>query len=79
MTESSEAFFYLIDRDGNRRVPIKIRRRDGEFGYAIHPPGKGNDALSARYTEDERELVEAVVLHGRASARARWVGPATDR
>jgi len=77
MTGSSEALFYLVDKDGNRRVPIKIRRRGGDFGYAIHPPGKGNDASSARYTEDERELVEAVVLHGRG-VRTRAVGGPHD-
>lgn len=69
--------FYLIDKEGNKRVPIKIRGRDGEYGYAIHPVGKGNDASSATYTEDERELVRAVVLHG-CGVRARAVGGLRD-
>lgn len=77
MAAESGAFFYLIDKEGNKRLPIKIRRRSGDFGYAIHPVGKGNDASSARYTEDERELVQEVVLHGRG-VRTRAVGGAHD-
>ena len=74
---SGEIFFALIDKDGNRRVPSKIAAKHGPYGYALHPPGKGNDASAASYTEDERELVQAVVLHGRG-VRARVVGGEHD-
>lgn len=65
MLDHSEDFFYLIDHDGNRRVPILINARDGRHGYAIHPKGKGNDASAAEYTTDNKRLIEAVVLEGR--------------
>lgn len=66
-------FFFLIDTDGNKRVPMKVRRRDGAYGYAVHPVGKGNDASAALYTEDEQEMVQAVVLHGKG-VRCKAVG-----
>lgn len=65
MAEHSEAFFYLIDHSGNRRVPVRIAAQDGRAGYAVHPKGKGNDASVAEYTTDEKRMVQAVVLHGR--------------
>jgi hypothetical protein len=71
--ETSKLEFYLIDSEGNKRVPRKVQTRHGPFGYAIHPPGKGNDVRAAQYTEDLRDVVEAVVLHGRG-VRARVVG-----
>ena len=64
MSEHSEDFFYLIDHGGNRRVPIKIAAKDGRYGYAVHPKGKGNDASAADYTTDEKRMVQAVVLQG---------------
>jgi len=45
-------------------VPRKIAARDGRYGYAVHPVGKGNDTSTADYTEDEKALAQAVVLHG---------------
>ena len=72
-TNDSNAVFALIDTDGNRRVPSKVAAKHGPYGYAIHPRGKGNDASAAKYTEDERELVQSVVLHGRG-VRAKVVG-----
>lgn len=77
MTESSEHFFALIDANGNKRVPMKINRRDGGYGYAVHPIGKGNDASAAKYTENEQEMVQAVVLHG-CGVRTKAVGGPHD-
>ena len=77
MTETSEHFFALIDIDGNKRVPTKITRHNGAYGYAVHPEGKGNDASSADYTEDEKQMVQAVVLHGRG-VRAKVLGGPHD-
>ena len=77
MTQNSEHFFALLDADGNRRVPVKITRRDGTYGYAVHPKGKGNDSSAAEYTEDEQKMVQAVVLHGRG-VRARVEGGPHD-
>lgn len=65
MSNDSSALFYLLDHTGQRRVPHKVRARDGRYGYALHPRGKGNDASAAEYSEDVRRLVEAVVLEGR--------------
>lgn len=74
---NSESFFVLLDNEGNRRIPYKVAARHGPYGYALHPAGKGNDPKAAKYTEDERELVQAVVLHGRG-VRARVVGGSKD-
>ena len=63
--ETSELDFFLIDEEGNRRIPYKINAEHGPYGFAIHPEGKGNDPKAARYTEDLKELVQAVVLHGK--------------
>jgi hypothetical protein len=70
MPEHSEHIFYLIDHNGHRRVPYKIQARDGRYGYAVHPKGKGNDVSAAEYTEDLMQMVQAVVLHGKG-VRAR--------
>jgi hypothetical protein len=75
--KSSGLSFYLVDIDGNHRVPYKVMARHGPYGYALHPTGKGNDPKAAKYTEDERELVQAVVLHGRG-VRARVIGGSMD-
>lgn len=64
MSEHSEDFFHLIDHGGNRRVPIKIAAKDGRYGYAVHPKGKGNDVSAADYTTDVKRMVQAVVLQG---------------
>lgn len=72
---TSKDVFVLIDTDGNRRIPKKILARDGRYGYAIHPPGKGNDASAATYTEDERELVQGVVLCGQGVRTIAEDGP----
>jgi hypothetical protein len=64
MLKNSEEIFYLIDHAGIRRVPVKIMSRNGRYGYAIHPKGKGNDASAAEYTADEQRMVQAVVLEG---------------
>ena len=77
MPENSENFFYLIDHAGTRRVPTKITARDGRYGYALHPKGKGNDASVAEYTTDEKRIVQAVVLEGRG-VRCRARGGSCD-
>ncbi|GAB3346273.1 hypothetical protein [Marilutibacter aestuarii] len=78
MTDTSEAEFYLIDTDGNRRIPFKQRNReDGRYGFSILPPGKGNDPSSAEYTEDVEDLIRRVVLD-RQFVRARVDGGAHD-
>lgn len=64
-SEDSEFVFFLIDKDGHRRIPQKIRAEHGPYGYALHPEGKGNDPKAAHYTEDLKQLVQDVVLHGR--------------
>ncbi len=71
----SKDFFVLIDVDGNRRIPKKIQARDGRYGYAIHPPGKGNDASATTYTEDEKNLVQDVVLRGQGVRTVAEDGP----
>ena len=76
-SKDSDSVFALIDMEGNRRVPCEIQAQHGPYGYAIHPAGKSNDAKSAKYTSDERELVQAVVLHGRG-VRARVLGGDKD-
>lgn len=58
----SEDFFFLIDNDGGRRIPYKKSSRDGRYGYNLLPPGKGNDISSAEVTEDEKRMVQGVVL-----------------
>jgi hypothetical protein len=63
---TSRAFFALIDADGNKRIPRHITAPDGRTGYAMHPPGKGNDPAAADYIEDEKTMVQAVVLQGAA-------------
>lgn len=68
--DNSEIYFFLIDKEGNRRVPTKIRTKHGPYGYALHPIGKGNDPKAARYTEDPKELVQAVVIE-RLGVRAK--------
>jgi len=74
MSETSESQFYMVDVDGNRRVPFKQRNRaDGRFGFSILPPGKGNDPSAAEYTEDVTTLIRRVVLD-RQLVRARIVG-----
>lgn len=73
MAEDSESWFYLIDQEGNRRVPCRMKARDGRQGYAVHPRGKGNDASAADYTDDAKRIVQAIVLHGRG-VRARTRG-----
>ncbi len=73
----SEAVFALIDINGHRRVPRKIAGRDGRFGYAVHPIGKGNDVSAATYTEDEKSMVQAVVLHD-CGVRAVAIGGPQD-
>ncbi|MEP7186867.1 MAG: hypothetical protein ABI767_13620 [Rhodanobacter sp.] len=73
--ETSEVFFALIDSNGHRRVPRKISARGGRYGYAVHPVGRGNDASSANYTEDEKALVQAVVLHGSGVRAVAQGGP----
>ena len=77
MSGHSEDFFYLIDNDGNRRVPHKIQARDGRYGYAVHPKHKGNDSSAAEYTEDLKRMVQAVVLEGKG-VRARAYGGSKD-
>lgn len=77
MSADSESWFYLIDQDGNRRVPCRMKSRDGRQGYAVHPKGKGNDSSAADYTEDAKRMVQAVVLHGRG-VRARTRGGPQD-
>lgn len=64
MDDNSELTFFLVDDAGNRRVPFKVRASHGPYGYALHPKGEGNDPKAARYTEDLRELVQGVVIHG---------------
>jgi hypothetical protein len=64
-TENSELTFFLVDQEGHRRIPKKIRAKRGPYGYALHPKGEGNNPKAARYTEDLKELVQSVVLHGR--------------
>lgn len=73
--EDSAHFFYLIDQDGNRRVPHKVTAQDGRYGYPIHPVGKGNDASAATYTEDDQMLVQHVVLHGKSVRCRATSGP----
>lgn len=73
--ETSELEFFLIDAAGNRRIPYKIKAAHGPYGYAIHPEGKGNDPKAARYTEDLKELVQAVVLHGQGVRAKVKAGP----
>ena len=73
--EDSAHFFYLIDQDGNRRVPRKVQGRDGRYGYPVHPAGKGNDAAAATYTEDDQMLVQQVVLHGKGVRCRATSGP----
>lgn len=73
--EDSAHFFYLIDRDGNRRVPHKVKARDDRYGYAIHSAGKGNDSSAAIYTEDDQMLVQQVVLHGKGVRCRATSGP----
>lgn len=75
--DSSGIFFALIDVNGYRCVPRKITARDGRFGYAVHPKGKGNDASAATYTVDEKAVVQAVVLDG-CGVRAVAVGGPQD-
>lgn len=77
MNQDSGSFFYLIDHEGKKRVPTMIAARDGRFGYAVHPKGKGNDASAAEYTQDERRMVRAVVCEGRG-VRAIAVGGPQD-
>ena len=77
MSEDSESWFYLIDQEGNRRVPCRVKARDGRQGYAVHPSGQGNDASAAEYTDDAKRMVQAVVLHGRG-VRARTRGGRKD-
>jgi hypothetical protein len=64
MSDNSELVFFLVDETGNRRIPFKIQAGRGPYGYALHPKAQGNDAKAARYTEDLKELVQGVVLHG---------------
>lgn len=77
MSGHSEDFFYLIDQDGNRRIPCKIQARDGRYGYAVHPKGQGNNASASDYTEDHQRMVQAVVLEG-MGVRARAYGGSKD-
>jgi hypothetical protein len=73
-----EDVFFLIDRDGNRRVPVVMQARKGRReGYAVHPKGKGNDASAADYTMDLKKVVQSVVLHGKL-VRARAIGGPHD-
>lgn len=74
-SNTSKDVFALIDIDGNRRIPKKIQARDGRYGYAIHPSGKGNDASAATYTEDEKDLVQGVVLRGQGVRTTTEDGP----
>jgi hypothetical protein len=62
--DDSADFFYLIDHTGTRYVPRMMAARDARYGYPVHPVGKGNDASAADYMEDEKKLVQQVVLHG---------------
>jgi hypothetical protein len=64
MDRTSRDFFALIDADGNKRIPKVITAADGRTGYALHQAGKGNDPQSADYTEDEKAMIQAVVMHG---------------
>jgi hypothetical protein len=75
--QTSRAFFALIDADGNKRIPQYVTAPDGRTGYALHPPGKGNDPGAADYLEDEKAMIQAVVLHG-AAIRARAEGGRLD-
>ena len=75
MAIDSGHFFALIDKEGRRRVPRMINARDGRSGYAVHPPGKGNDTAAATYTRDEKAMVQAVVLHGRGVRAVAEGGP----
>lgn len=75
--DNSADFFYLIAHDGTRYVPRKVAARDGRYGYPVHPVGKGNDTSAADYTEDEKHLVQQVVLHGRG-VRSRAEGGPRD-
>ena len=75
--DNSADFFYLIDHQGNRYVPRKVVSDDGRYGYPVHPVGKGNDTSAAEYTEDERKLVQQVVLHGHG-VRSRAEGGPQD-
>lgn len=64
MDQTSRAFFALIDADGNKRIPVFTTAPDGRTGYAMYSPGKGNDPQSAEYTDDEKTMIQAVVLRG---------------
>lgn len=77
MATDSSDIFYLIDHEGIRRVPHKIAARNGQFGYALHPVGKGNDASAADYTVDARRMVQAVVFEGKG-VRTRAIGGPHD-
>lgn len=78
MSETSESFFFLIDVDGNRRVPFKQRNRDdGRYGFSILPIGKGNQPSAGEYTEDPTRLVQRVVLENRL-VRAKVIGGEKD-
>lgn len=74
---TAEDIFYLIDEEGNRRVPIVVTTRHGPVGYPIHPVSKGNDPKAALYTKDLEVVVKAIVLHGRL-VRARVFGGKKD-
>ena len=73
--EHSEETFYLIDRDGFRRVPRIINARDGRRGFAIHPTGKGNDTSAAHFTADLKTLVQEVVMNGKGVRTRAKGGP----
>lgn len=78
MSETSESFFFLIDMDGNRRVPFKQSNRDdGRYGFSILPIGKGNQPSAGEYTEDPTRLVQRVVLENRL-VRAKVIGGKQD-
>lgn len=78
MQDHSEDIFYLIDKDGFRRVPHILNPPSGHHGYAIHPRGKGNDKSVARYTVDVKEMVQEVVIGGKG-VRTRVRGGPKDR
>lgn len=73
----SEETFYLIDHDGFRRVPRIVNAQDGRRGFAIHPPGKGNDTSAAHFTADLKTMVQEVILGGKG-VRARAKGGPKD-
>lgn len=75
--ETLESIFYLIDAEGRKRVPKKIRARSGAYGYAVHPIGKGNDSSAAIYTMDERWVVQQILLYGKG-VRAVTIGGEKD-